>query len=84
MQPMPTHISASGEAFPMPYQHSVGKASTDAFLPTFFPMPFGTSRYPFLTTFHLHRRFLGSGVPPSLVVFLVVKAKQRMISGIVA
>ena len=29
--------NASGEAFPTPYQHSVGKTSSDVFLPTFFP-----------------------------------------------
>ncbi|KAA0035927.1 NBS-LRR type resistance protein [Cucumis melo var. makuwa] len=35
--PLSTRILASEEAFPTPYQHSVGKTSSDVFLPTFFP-----------------------------------------------
>ncbi|KAA0049798.1 zinc finger protein ZPR1-like protein [Cucumis melo var. makuwa] len=63
-QPMSTHILALREAFPTSYQHGVGKASPDAFLPTFFPTPFGTSEYPFLTYFSFSPTFFGVGSSP--------------------
>ena len=49
MPPLSTRILASGEAFPTPYQHGVGKASPVAFLPTYFsfsPTFFGVGSTP--------------------------------------
>ncbi|KAA0033895.1 CACTA en-spm transposon protein [Cucumis melo var. makuwa] len=40
---MTTHLPASGKPFPTPIWYGVGKASRDAFLPTFFPTSFCTS-----------------------------------------
>ncbi|KAA0047687.1 pol protein [Cucumis melo var. makuwa] len=60
----PTPCIASGEAFPMRDQHSVGKAYPDSLPPTFVPTPRTASGDPFPTYFSLFPTFFDVGKIP--------------------